>query len=96
MAEQQFPAVSSALASDALCRRVLSRYPLDEPPTCEFTYVGLNDTYQVRAGSSTYYLRVSMHGWREASDIDTRRFRWNCSTRHPTRRANHTSTRPAG
>ncbi|MAF08964.1 hypothetical protein CMK11_00800 [Candidatus Poribacteria bacterium] len=69
MGSQQFPAVWSVLTCDALVAQVLSRYHLDETLTCEFMGAGLNDTYRVRSGASTCYLRVYAHGWRERHDI---------------------------
>jgi len=70
MAVQHFPAVWSVLAGDALAERVLSTYPVDGSPTCEFVRSGLNDTYRVRDGSRSYYLRVYVHGWRDLRDIE--------------------------
>jgi Ser/Thr protein kinase RdoA (MazF antagonist) len=70
MATQHFPAVWSVLAADALAAQVLSQYPLGGVPTCEFIRSGLNDTYRVRDGSQSYYLRVYVHGWRELRDIE--------------------------
>jgi Ser/Thr protein kinase RdoA (MazF antagonist) len=69
MAGVHFPAAWPVLASDALAERVLSQYPLGDVPTCEFVRSGLNDTYRVRDGAQSYYLRVYVHGWRELHDI---------------------------
>ena len=49
--------------------RVLSKYKLPTPIKCSFLSLGVNDTYRVDAGSSTYYLRVYRFGWRTQVEI---------------------------
>ena len=65
-----FPVDASVVSTQALLARVLPKYGLAQPLTCTFLERGLNDTYRVRAGPSTYYLRVYRHGWRKRSEID--------------------------
>ena len=49
---------------------MLSRYSLPEPVLCRFFRHGVNDTYQVEAESSTYFLRIYRHGWRTRAEIE--------------------------
>ena len=70
MTVQQFPVAWSVLDGPALAEQVLSRYPVGKGATCEFIRSGVNDTYRVRDGASSYYLRVYVHGWRELHDIE--------------------------
>lgn len=56
-----FPVQSSLLDAKALQHQVLSDYDLPEPVTCTLYLRGDNDTYQVRAGDQTHYLRVYTH-----------------------------------
>jgi Ser/Thr protein kinase RdoA (MazF antagonist) len=65
-----FPVRSSVLSADALAEQVLPRYALPEPRQCRLIARGVNDTYQVTAGADTFYLRVSIHGWRTREDLD--------------------------
>ena len=65
-----FPVDASIISSQALATNVLSKYHLQSPLTCKFLQRGLNDTYTVQTGSSTYYLRVYRHGLRKKSEID--------------------------
>ena len=62
-----FPVQSSTSAGHGLVERVLTKYRLPGPIRCHFFNKGLNDTYVVKAGASTYYLRVYRYGWRESS-----------------------------
>lgn len=70
MHEGTFPVQSSVLSADALAERVLPHYVLPEPLQCRLIARGVNDTYQVTAGADTFYLRVSIHGWRTRGDLD--------------------------
>jgi Ser/Thr protein kinase RdoA (MazF antagonist) len=70
MTARHFPVAWSVLDGDALAGRVLPRYLVGKTATCEFIKSGLNDTYRVLDGSSSYYLRVYVHGWRELHDIE--------------------------
>ncbi|TDJ31609.1 MAG: hypothetical protein E2O61_04320 [Gammaproteobacteria bacterium] len=70
MAYSGFPVDASIISSQALATNVLSKYHLQSPLTCKFLQRGLNDTYTVQTGSSTYYLRVYRHGLRKKSEID--------------------------
>jgi len=53
-----FPAQSSVLDEEALFRRVVPQYDIPEPESCVFFSRGDSDIYQVRAASSTYYLKI--------------------------------------
>jgi len=64
-----FPVTNSTLKSQALIERVLSKYKLPSTVRCNFLSLGVNDTYRVKAGSSTYYLRVYRFGWRTKAEI---------------------------
>lgn len=66
---RRFPLVASILSSDALTQRVLGRYALDEPVRCRFFHHGVNDTFQVHAGRTRYFLRVYRAGWRTKPQI---------------------------
>jgi Ser/Thr protein kinase RdoA (MazF antagonist) len=65
-----FPVNNSTLSPEALVDRVLSRYGLSAQAKCHFLQRGVNDTYIVKAGRSTHYLRVYTHGWRTRSEIE--------------------------
>ena len=65
-----FPVHKSTLSGQALADRVLSKYTLPVPISCKFLRQGVNDTYVVAAGSSTYYLRVYRYGWRTKAEIE--------------------------
>ena len=64
-----FPVQSSTSAGHGLVERVLTKYRLPGPIRCHFFNKGLNDTYVVKAGASTYYLRVYRYGWRMRAHI---------------------------
>jgi Ser/Thr protein kinase RdoA (MazF antagonist) len=64
------PVTYSTLSADALTRQVLSRYALDTPIQCEYTYRGLNDNYLVKDSRTKYVLRVYRHNWRDFGDIE--------------------------
>lgn len=70
MAHRGFPVDASIVSARALLVRVLPKYRLRGPLSCRFLHRGLNDTYTVQAGASTYYLRVYRYGWRRKSEID--------------------------
>lgn len=65
-----FPVIDSVLDAGAVASRVLARYDLTPPVTCEYLQRGLNDTYVVHAASDTYYFRIYRHGWRTRSEIE--------------------------
>ena len=65
-----FPVIQSTLDAPALVERVLAGYDLPHPPRCRLTTQSLNDTYQVTAGTTIAYLRVSPAGWRTAAEIE--------------------------
>ena len=65
-----FPVTNSTLKSQALVERILSKYKLPTPIKCKFLSLGVNDTYRVNAGSSTYYFRVYRFGWRTKVEIE--------------------------
>ncbi len=69
MQRQRFPAAASILSSEHLTERVLRRYELKEPVRCRFFRLGVNDTFQVHAGLTQYFLRVYRHGWRTRAQI---------------------------
>lgn len=64
-----FPVHNSTLAGQALAERVLSKYNLPSPVRCNLLNHGINDTYIVKARSSTCYLRVYRYGWRTHAEI---------------------------
>ena len=70
MAYTGFPVHNSTLKCQALIERVLSKYKLPTPIRCHFLQLSQNDTYQVKAGSSVYYLRVYRFGWRTKAEIE--------------------------
>jgi Ser/Thr protein kinase RdoA (MazF antagonist) len=59
-----FPVRTSVLAPEALVERVLPGYGLPEPRQCRLISRSMNDTYRVKAGAETYFLRVTGYGWR--------------------------------
>ena len=65
-----FPTTASVVSAAALTDRILSKYRLPQPLSCQMLQRGLNDTYIVRAGRMTYFLRVYTHKWRKRSEID--------------------------
>ena len=70
MQGSQFPVQSSVLSPSGLVARVLPHYALPEPMLCRLIARGVNDTYQVTAGADTFYLRVSIHGWRTRDELE--------------------------
>ena len=60
----------STVSGEHLCAKVLARYDLDFPVDCVFLQMGCNDTYRVRTGGQTLYLRVYRHGWRSRRQIE--------------------------
>ena len=64
-----FPVHNSTLAGPGLAQRVLSKYNLPSPISCNFLRSGVNDTYIVKAGAATYFLRVYRYGWRTKGEI---------------------------
>ncbi|MBT6146685.1 MAG: phosphotransferase, partial [Gemmatimonadetes bacterium] len=60
----------STVSGEHLCAKVLARYDLDFPVDCVFLQMGCNDTYRVRTGGQTLYLRVYHHGWRSRRQIE--------------------------
>ena len=60
----------SIVSGEVLLDRVLSRYRLNQPLSCELLLRHLNDTYTVLAGASRYILRVYRYGWRRKSEIE--------------------------
>ncbi len=69
MTRQVFPTNNSILSACELARRVVPKYKLPQPANCYFLNPGLNDTYAVTAGSSSFVLRVYRHGWRSKGEI---------------------------
>jgi Ser/Thr protein kinase RdoA (MazF antagonist) len=64
MNEMFFPVEWSLLSASALAQQVLDRYMLPTAPICHFWSRSINDTYLIRAGETTFFLRVSPAGWR--------------------------------
>jgi Ser/Thr protein kinase RdoA (MazF antagonist) len=69
-AQAGFPVTYSTLSPEALRERVLARYPLIPPVSCEYLYRGLNDNYLVRDSRSKYVFRAYRHNWRDIRDIE--------------------------
>jgi len=65
-----FPIQASVLSGQALGQRLLTRYGLKQPATCNFLHRGVNDTYVVRSGTARYYVRVYRYRWRTKSQIE--------------------------
>ena len=70
MSYSGFPVYNSLLQTEALVDRVLSKYKLRGPIQCDLLAIGCNDTYEIKAGRSIYYLRVYRYGWRSKAEID--------------------------
>ncbi len=70
MRQQPFPSAASTLSTPDLAQRVLGKYELSEPIQCHLFKRGVNDTYKVQAGSSTYFLRVYRHGFHTRGEIE--------------------------
>jgi Ser/Thr protein kinase RdoA (MazF antagonist) len=68
--EALFPVERSLLSAQALNERVLSKYGLDQPITCNFWRRGINDGYLVRTGPRKLVLRVSPAGWRSWENLE--------------------------
>jgi Ser/Thr protein kinase RdoA (MazF antagonist) len=66
----RFPVRSSVLSPEALGEQVLSGYPLPGPRHCRLISRSMNDMYQVTAGTETFFLRVSGHGWRSQEAVE--------------------------
>ena len=64
------PVESSLLTADGLTEFVLPDYGLPAPVRCRLVSRGVNDTYRVDSGTSTYYLRVAPHGWRTVQELE--------------------------
>ncbi len=69
MRRPPFPVATSILSGEHLAERVLSKYSLEQPVRCRFFKLGANDTFQVHAGQTPYFLRVYRQGWRTRSQI---------------------------
>ncbi|MEK7477051.1 MAG: phosphotransferase [Candidatus Coatesbacteria bacterium] len=65
-----FPTQSSVLDSQALGRMVLSSYGVSGPITCRFFRKGMTDAYEVKSPTSTYFLKIYMHGRRSWADVE--------------------------
>ena len=64
-----FPATRSILSVTHLRTEILTRFDLGEVTAVTFLKMGLNDTYEVKADSGKYILRVYRTPWRLESDI---------------------------
>lgn len=69
--QKGFPVTYSTLSPKALRDRVLARYPLAPPVSCEYLYRGLNDNYLISGPCSKYIFRVYRHNWRDVRDIES-------------------------
>jgi Ser/Thr protein kinase RdoA (MazF antagonist) len=69
MNASSFPVQSSLLSPEALAARLLPAYALPQPRHCRVISRSMNDTYQVTAGTDTFYLRISRHGTRTREEI---------------------------
>ncbi len=69
MQTRQFPVQSSTLSAEALVARVLKRYDLSDPVTCQFFRKGICDTYIIKTGKADRYLKIYMHGRRKRLDV---------------------------
>jgi Ser/Thr protein kinase RdoA (MazF antagonist) len=66
----RFPVRSSVLSPEALGEQVLPGYPLPGPGHCRLISRSMNDIYRVTAGTETFFLRVSGHGWRSQEAVE--------------------------
>ena len=67
---EHFPVIASVLSPERLVTSVLGRYELGGPVRCRFFRRGVNDTYEVWAGKTPYFLRVFCHAWRTRREIE--------------------------
>lgn len=65
-----YPVDVSVISPEALLARIAPRYKLTGSPSCRLFVRGLNDTYLLRAGTRSYFLRVYQHEWRKKSAIE--------------------------
>ena len=70
MYKEYFPVQFSVLSSRALEKAILSKYSIKRPFKCQFFTPGLNDIYIVRTPEETYYLRISIYGWRNKEELE--------------------------
>ncbi len=59
----------SIVAPDVIARVLSDSYGLPVPIRCILLSPGINDTYRIMAGSSTYIYRIYRAGWRRPNDI---------------------------
>jgi len=60
----------SILSASALTEQVLSRYRLPSPLTCQFWNHSINDSYLVKAGETSFMLRVAPANWRSLEQFN--------------------------
>ena len=68
---EPFPVHYSTLLSCALQEKILTRYPFNGFPLCEFSYRGMNDSYLVKDLTSQYLFKVYRHAWRSLVDVES-------------------------
>ncbi len=60
----------SILSAPALGQRLSSLYDLPSPLTCQFWNHSINDSYLVRAGKTSFMLRVAPANWRSLEQLN--------------------------
>jgi len=68
---EPFPVHYSTLLSCALQEKILTGYPFNGYPLCEFLYRGMNDSYLIKDLSSQYIFKVYRHKWRSLVDVES-------------------------
>ena len=53
-----FAVQSSIISEQAIVDRILCRYELAEPVSCQFYKLGVNDTYRILSANRLYFLRI--------------------------------------
>ena len=59
----------SVLNSSELLAKIIPKYDMPHPKSCEFWQRGLNDTYKLSSGTEDFVLRVYRNNWRTPSAI---------------------------
>jgi Ser/Thr protein kinase RdoA (MazF antagonist) len=70
MMGKQVAVNNSVLNGEFLLEKVVRRYRLREPLSCELHRRSMCDAYEVRSGAGAHYLKVYMHGRRAKRDLD--------------------------
>ena len=66
---QSFPIQNSTLSAEGLIPRILKRYDLPKPVSCDFFRKGICDTYKVKTAQTDCFLKIYMYGRRTRLDV---------------------------